>query len=421
MFLDSKQTQLAILLSLMTFSMACEGPKGKKSASPNVIRVAPGPKAEKELQKALIQIKPGGLIELAAGTYHCTRRLSLDVANVHIQGQGHKKTILSFKKQTSGSEGLLVTKGPFKIEGLAIEDSKGDALKIKNVDRVIIRNVRTEWTNGPDEKNGAYGIYPVECKNVLIENCVAKGASDAGIYVGQSENIIVRRNRAELNVAGIEIENSKRADVYENVATGNTGGILIFDLPNLPVMGGREIRVFKNDVYENNHKNFAPKGNIVASVPVGTGIMIMANDQVELFDNKIRNHGNTNMAIVSYFAVDKKFTDAKYDPFPEGIHIHDNSFEGGGNKPSGAIGAALSQMFKKLPDAIWDGVVNPAKAKSGTLTKEDGISFINNGKAVFANINLIQLKQGNPKIDTDLKNYNGQLKPLKPVKIEGIE
>ena len=64
---------------------------------------------------------------------------------------------------------------------------------------------------------------------MLIDSCVAIGASDAGIYVGQSENIIVKNSIAEFNVAGIEIENSYYADVFNNYASNNTGGILVFD------------------------------------------------------------------------------------------------------------------------------------------------------------------------------------------------
>ena len=105
--------------------------------------------------------------------------------------------------------------------------------------------------------------YPVESKNVLIDGCIVIGASDAGIYVGQSQNIIVRNSRAEFNVAGIEIENSYFADVYNNIATNNTGGILVFDLPGLPQQGGHHVRVFKNRSVGNNTDNFAPEGNIV--------------------------------------------------------------------------------------------------------------------------------------------------------------
>ncbi|MBK6512223.1 MAG: right-handed parallel beta-helix repeat-containing protein [Haliea sp.] len=123
-----------------------------------------------------------------------------------------------------------------------MENTSGDAIKVKDANGVTFRRVRVEWTNGPDENNGAYGLYPVGCRNVLIEDSEVRGASDAGVYVGQSENIIVRRNYVYENVAGIEIENSKFADVYENNTTGNTGGILVFDLPGPPVQGGEAVR-----------------------------------------------------------------------------------------------------------------------------------------------------------------------------------
>ena len=124
-------------------------------------------------------------------------------------------------------------------------------------------NIRTEWTGGPKSTNGAYGLYPVESKDVLIDGCIAIGASDAGIYVGQSENIIVRNSRAHYNVAGIEIENSYYADVYDIIASHNTGGILVFDLPDLPQQGGHHVRVFRNKAIDNDTDNFAPEGNIV--------------------------------------------------------------------------------------------------------------------------------------------------------------
>ena len=60
-------------------------------------------------------------------------------------------------------------------------------------------NLRTEWTGGPKSTNGAYGLYPVESKDVYIDGCIAIGASDAGIYVGQSKNIIVKNSQAMYN------------------------------------------------------------------------------------------------------------------------------------------------------------------------------------------------------------------------------
>lgn len=155
----------------------------------------------------------------------------------------------------------------------------------------------------------------MQCENVLIEDSVVKGASDAGVYVGQSHNIIVRRNRAELNVAGIEIENSTNADVFENTATTNTGGILVFNLPGLAVANGAGTRVYNNQVFANNTENFAPAGNIVAQVPTGTGVVILAAHDVEIFDNDIRDHLSINLGMISYVPIGTP-DDPQFDQYP---------------------------------------------------------------------------------------------------------
>jgi len=104
---------------------------------------------QKELQAKLIKAKPGTVIEIPAGTYQLDRSLSLKASGVTIKGAGMDKTILNFKGQKAGAEGLLVDASDFTIEDLALEDTKGDALKVVGGKNIVIRNVRTEWTNGP--------------------------------------------------------------------------------------------------------------------------------------------------------------------------------------------------------------------------------------------------------------------------------
>ena len=270
---------------------------------------APALSFEEALQEQLILAEPGDLILIPAGIHELTRSLSLNVPGVTIRGEGIDTSILSFKNQIQGAEGLLVNADDFVIEDVAIEDTVGDALKINESNNITIRNVRTEWTGGALTSNGAYGIYPVQSSNILIEGAVAIGASDAGIYVGQSTRIIVRNSVAEYNVAGIEIENSTFADVYNNIATNNTGGILVFDLPNLPVQGGRNTRVFNNHIANNNTANFAPEGNIVGDVPAGTGLMILANDNIEVFGNQFTDNDSAQIIIVSYYITERPFED----------------------------------------------------------------------------------------------------------------
>ena len=202
----NKKISTLLVLIIIFFSQVGE--------SKNVL-ISPTKNDHEKIQEALILLQPGDSLTLQEGIYQFEDGLSLDVDNVTIKGEGQGKTILSFKDQVSGAQGLLVTSDGVILKDFAIEDAKGDALKVIGANGIYMINIRTEWTGGPKSTNGAYGLYPVESKNVLIDGCVAIGASDAGIYVGQSENIIVRNSRAHYNVAGIEIENSYYADVYD--------------------------------------------------------------------------------------------------------------------------------------------------------------------------------------------------------------
>ena len=322
----------------------------------------------KKLQGQLLDAKPGSVIEIPAGRWHLDRGLSLRVNGVTIRGAGMERTILSFRDQVAGPEGLLAQASDFTIEGLTLEDTKGDALKINSGENITIRGVRVRWTDGPKTSNGAYGLYPVKTTNVLIEDSQSFGAADAGIYVGQSRNVIVRGCRAEQNVAGIEIENTIDADVHDNVATGNTGGILVFNMPNLS-QPGHSTRVFHNKVDANNLGNFGAKGTAVASVPAGSGVVVNSNSLVEIFDNDVTNNATANVIISSYFSTgyfNTKGVQANYDPYPRGIAVHDNRFKGGGDSPDGmdlkVLKTAMFGLNGHFPDVLWDGYVDAKRA-----------------------------------------------------------
>jgi parallel beta-helix repeat protein len=320
-------------------------------AATHVVEAGDG--AQERLQEALIEAEPGDTVQIGEGRFALTDGLSLDVENVTVRGAGPDATILDFTDQQGAGEGLLVTADDVTLRDFAIENSAGDGIKSKEADRIIYHNIRVEWTGGPSPENGAYGLYPVESTHVLVQNSQVIGASDAGIYVGQSDQIVVRRNQVSLNVAGIEIENSYNADVYENAVTQNTGGILVFDLPNLPQMGGHSVRVFHNAITDNNTANFAPEGNIVAGVPAGTGVMVMANRAVHVFGNAFDENGTSNIMIVSYT---QPFDDPNYNPLPRSVFIENNAHGEAGYAPDFEGGAELAAAVGgALPPILWDG------------------------------------------------------------------
>ena len=365
---------------------------------------------ENQLRKSLETAQPGDIIEIPAGQFSFDRSLVLSTDNVTIKGAGMEETILSFKNQVAGAEGISVSASDFTIENLAIEDTIGDALKINEGNNIIVRGVRTEWTNGPDVNNGAYGIYPVQTTNTLLEGNVAIAASDAGIYVGQSRNVIVRNNTAEYNVAGIEIENTIGADVYGNKAINNTGGILVFNMPSIP-QRGHSTRVYDNDVNQNNTENFAAPGTAVSGVPSGSGIMVNSNDQVEIFSNRIADNNTANIVISSYFSANfagqRELAD-EFDPYPEAIYIYENQFQGGGTDPGfeylQEIKQALYGDDGAFPDVIWDGITNPNNDENvkTICIMEEGVELLNidaGNKFTNAGVNMSSHRCELPKLE----------------------
>ncbi|MEN3748477.1 parallel beta-helix domain-containing protein [Sphingomonas sp. HF-S3] len=317
------------------------------------IVVDAGANAQERLQAALIEAAPGDVVRIGAGRFELTDGLSLDVDRVTVLGAGPDRTVLSFKGQLGAGEGLLVSSDDVVLRGFAVEDTKGDGIKSKGANRIVYKDLRVEWTGGPKATNGAYGVYPVESSQILIDGVTVKGASDAGIYVGQSDMIIVRNSTATHNVAGIEIENSRNADVYGNLATHNTGGILVFDLPSLPRGNGGDVRVYRNRVIDNDTPNFAPPGNIVATVRTGTGVLIMANDTVHVFDNDLSGNATSNVMVIAYRDA---FTDANYDPYPRRIVISGNRHGRAGFAPQLPGGEQLKAAFGgSIPPILWDG------------------------------------------------------------------
>jgi parallel beta-helix repeat protein len=380
-----------IALACLAFFSACQN----KKAGQEFVK---DEKFQKEIQEKFILVEDGGTVELPEGRFLFSKALSLEgKKNVTIKGAGVGKTIFSFLGQTEGAEGINITNcDGITVEDFTIQDAKGDNLKLKNCKDVVIRNMNSLWTTGADTANGNYGYYPVECQNVLLENCEVSYCADAGVYVGQSTNVIVRNCYAHHNVAGIEIENCINSDVYKNKAENNSGGILVFDLPKLFQPNGRNARVFDNDIISNNFDNFGKPGSIVATIPSGSGMIIMATDSVEIFNNRITDNKTVGCAIVSYLTTGKQINDSSYGPYCHSIYIHDNIFS-----RKAMLIPALNTDFGKLAmaatkgpaDIVYDGASEKElRDANGNLPEGKKICIRNNGDIKFINMNLWKAK-----------------------------
>lgn len=388
----------------------------------NVVwEINPGPDAEDDAQTAMILMDDNDTLKFSAGTFDITGTLSMiDKQNVVIIGAGMNETILEFSNQATGTgaEGIKIDNVENAIiANLSVKNTVGDGIKVKDSKHFTFYQINVEWDAELSEDNGAYGIYPVLCEHVLVDGCRAKGAADAGLYIGQCTNAIVKNSIAEYNVAGIEIENTINAEVFNCTANNNTGGILVFDLPGLTQYGSH-CRVYDNVVSNNSSRNFAT-GGTVASVPPGTGIMLLSAHNVEIFNNELIENNVMGVGIINYlvlelFGLPSSGDDELFDPYPRGIFVHSNSFTSSDTYPEDLndIGTILADQFPDgaLPDLLIDGYVPPEGPLSGT----ERICFDNNGTADFTNADAAGFF-ANPV--TDIAAYECTHTPLSAVTV----
>lgn len=414
--------RLTSAVSLALLAAAC----GSSSSNPdggtgNVVNVDPS-MSTSTIASAFSTAAANSTIQMAAGTYHLNNSLNLAANNnITVKGAGAGQTILDFSTQAAGADGVVqsVPSGQtikVTFQAFSVQDSAGDGIKVTGGNGVHFNGVNVSWPTRTT--HGGYGIYPVQSKNVLVENCVVDGASDTGIYVGQSDTIVVKNNTLTNNVAGIEIENSSNAEVGPgNNSHDNTVGFLVFDLPNLPKVGGKNVLVHDNQFNNNNHPNFGDPSGTVALVPAGTGGAVLATSSVEVKNNTFSGNTGAAFSVISCFVA---FTQAQclpppagsatagYSGFPTNVYAHDNTFTGNGanplqgntdtGHPSYQLGALLASGFQAgagqwIGNAVaavtYDGIF--PTGTGGASGNPANVCSKSNGSIHFADMHLDQV------------------------------
>ena len=307
-------------------------------ASPRrVVEVRSG----ESIQEAVDKAGRNGVVRIYPGTYH--ENVLVIHHGVTIEGiiQNGKRPILDGRNILP--DAISGLGNDFKVLNLEIRNYQGNGVVVHKARNVVYRNLVLHNT-------GLYGVYPIECDGVLVEDCKVSGTKDAGIYVGQSRNIVVRRNEAFQNVTGIEIENCVNAVVEDNYVHHNTGGILVFLLPFNPskVQDGCIVR--RNRVINNNTPNFADPEAIVSNVLKGTGIMILAADNTEVYENEIVGNGTFGVMVISLRQIFPEPTPLDVEPHPDGNRIYNNILRDNAKDPD----ERLKRFGVPAVDLLWD-------------------------------------------------------------------
>ena len=312
----------------------------------NVHIVKPGD----SIQAAVEAAQPGDTIQVMPGIYSET--IYIDKDDIHLVGviqNGARATMDGLGKL---NDAILYSGNNIIIENFRITKYKGNGIMGQAGNNFEIRNNVIVDT-------GIYGIFPQLGANGLIEHNVVSGIEDAAIYIGMSDNIHVAYNEVFDSVAGIEIENSRHAIVEYNNAHHNTGGILAFVTPGLPIKTTEDVIIRNNFVSDNNTPNFGAPGSIVSGIPAGTGILVMAADDVIIEGNIISNNKTAGIIINDHSFATTITMDIESDPNSDRTMILDNvMLNNGYDTIPEVMAVALTELHTGLVDIVHVGPSN---------------------------------------------------------------
>jgi parallel beta-helix repeat protein len=297
------------------------------------------------------------------GTYSET--VYIDKDNIALVGVIHGGDWPTLDGQGKRNDAVLYSGNGIRVENLKITNYKGNAIMGQAGNNFVVRH---NWI----VNSGVYGIFPEFAQNGLIEYNTLTGIEDAAIYVGMSDNIQVSHNEVHGNVAGIESENSRHVVIEHNLAYDNAGGILTFITPGLPIKTAFDVIIRNNFVVSNNHKNFGAPGSIVSGVPSGTGIIVMAADDVVIENNVIRDNKNAGIIVADHKSFANITPDPESDPNPDRVQVLPNFFADNGYEPIKDIKALmLAGLTTQGPDLVAVG-----GGSGSCVTNRDSIKWL---------------------------------------------
>ena len=326
---------------------------GKFVAGPPMTDIRVTVRPGQSIQEAVQAAEPGTTIQVMPGTYSET--VYIDKDGIRLTGiiQGSERATLHGRGELN--DAILFSGNNIVVEGFLITRYKGNAIMSQAGNNYEIRdNIIVD--------TGVYGIFPQLGTNGVVEHNVVSGIEDAAIYVGMSDNVHVAYNEVFDSVAGIEIENSRHAIVEANFVYNNTGGVLAFITPGLPIKTTYDVIIRNNWISNNNTPNFGAPGSTVGGIPAGTGVMIMAADDVVVEGNIISN--NKTIGIISLdhntaAQLTNVTVDPEADPNSDRVRILNNTMHNNGYDTIDAVKTLmLAELKTGNPDILAVGPGN---------------------------------------------------------------
>ncbi|MFK4761691.1 right-handed parallel beta-helix repeat-containing protein [Microbacterium sp. ZW T5_45] len=280
-----KRAVPALIVTLLAVAslVACSpSASDTKPETQDVVRVP----ADASLTDAGALVADGGIILISSGTY--TESLDVRADDVTVRGEDRNGVILD--GELTRSNGVVATGERITVENLTVRNFLQNGVLITGVTDENGAGV----ARGPDgylpdqspppvpgylvqsvtaNNNGLYGIYAFNRTDGVIQDNIASGGSDSGIYVGQCEecNALVQNNVITMNAAGLELANASAVTVTGNRIVDNRIGISV--LSNYleahgPTAG---VQIVGNVISDNNAVETPEQAGGAFGVGIGLG------------------------------------------------------------------------------------------------------------------------------------------------------
>ncbi len=308
--------QLDKLVVRFIFSSCCLLPSTLLARD---IVVNPG----EQIQDAVNQAQAGDSVRVMPGLYQETVYIDKDdVALIGVIIDGERAILDGGEKELH--DGIIASGHGVNIEGFHVRNYRSNGITTQGANNYRIHNNIVENIH-------LYGIFPQFGKNGLVSQNITSNTSDAGIYVGISENVDIIANEAFDNALGIEAENSHNILIEANYVHDNAVGIPVVIFPGMQTKTSADVIVRNNMVINNNSTLFER-----SAMKTGRGITVTAVDRVTIEGNIIKGNSTCAVCINSLSSMGGAFpVDAAVEPEPDHTSITRNVFVNNGYQAVG--------------------------------------------------------------------------------------
>jgi parallel beta-helix repeat protein len=324
------------------------------------------------IQSAVDNAAPGDTIVVPAGVYR--ENVVINTPGLTIEG---RPGATLDGTGLPGSTGIRVRSANpggrlagFTLRGLHITHYSFTGVLLSGVDGFRL-------TGGTYTDNDEYGVFPVRSSAGRVDHNRVGGSADSGIYIGQSDHILIDHNTVHDNTVGIEVELATVVRVEHNTATGNAVGALVQIVPFLARTETRDVYVHANVLSGNRRPNpVTDPDELLARLPGGVGLAIVAADGVTVTANVVSGNPTAGVGAVALPA-DIASLDARLDTTPDRLVITGNVIHGNGSAPDPRLGTLSAA------DIVWDGTgeSNCFTTAPGTTTFPTTLPICSGGPA----------------------------------------